>query len=172
MSTHYRTLGVARNATPEEIKAAYRARARQFHPDKTGDLAGVEHFKRVAEAYRTLSDPAGRAEYDRSLRLPTTVGELLQSGFGRRWLGRIFPSPPKAPKRGADQLLICSLPEALARDGGFFTHAALSKPILVPAGMCASQLWTTVVGAGAPGANGGDSGDLVVVFFREEEQEK
>lgn len=168
MATHYGVLGVSQHATPEEIKAAYRAQARRFHPDKAGDEANVEHFKLVAEAYRTLSDLARRAEYDRSLRIPATVAELLTSGFGRCWLDRIFPSPPKAPKRGADQVLVCPLPKTLVRDGGFFTHPLLLKPILVPARVSSDQLWTVVVGAGAPGANGGDAGDLGIVFLSEE----
>jgi len=58
---HYSTLGVARTATPEEIKKAYRRLASQHHPDKGGDTA---KFQQIEEAYRTLSDPQSRAAYD------------------------------------------------------------------------------------------------------------
>lgn len=61
MSDHYATLGVAKTATPDEIKRAYRKLASQHHPDKGGDTA---MFQKVEEAYRTLSDPQARAQYD------------------------------------------------------------------------------------------------------------
>jgi DnaJ-class molecular chaperone len=61
MSDHYQTLGVAKTATPDEIKKAYRKLASQHHPDKGGDTA---MFQKIEEAYRTLSDPQKRQEYD------------------------------------------------------------------------------------------------------------
>ena len=61
MSDHYQTLGVQRNATPEEIKKAYRKLAGQHHPDKGGDKA---KFQSVQAAYEVLSDANKRAQYD------------------------------------------------------------------------------------------------------------
>jgi len=58
---HYSTLGVSKAATPEEIKKAYRKLASQHHPDKGGDTA---KFQEIEEAYRVLSDPAQRQQYD------------------------------------------------------------------------------------------------------------
>lgn len=58
---YYSTLGVARNATPDEIKKAYRRLANQHHPDKGGDSA---MFQQIQEAYSTLSDPQKKAQYD------------------------------------------------------------------------------------------------------------
>lgn len=63
MSDHYQTLGVSRDATPEEIKKAYRRLARQLHPDV--NPGAEEQFKRVSAAYDVLSDPAKRGTYDR-----------------------------------------------------------------------------------------------------------
>lgn len=57
----YRELGVSRDATTSEIKSAYKARAKQTHPDAGG---AKEEFQRVAAAYALLSDPARRADYD------------------------------------------------------------------------------------------------------------
>ena len=58
---YYEVLGVAKTASPEEIKRAYRKLASQHHPDKGGDTA---KFQQVEEAYRVLSDPQKRAEFD------------------------------------------------------------------------------------------------------------
>lgn len=65
--THYNTLGVADSATQDEIKKAYRKLASQHHPDKGGDTA---KFQEIEAAYRTLSDPAQREQYDHDQRNP------------------------------------------------------------------------------------------------------
>ena len=62
---YYEVLGVAKNATDEEIKKAYRAKALQYHPDKNqGNAAAEEMFKKINEAYSVLSDSKKRADYD------------------------------------------------------------------------------------------------------------
>lgn len=69
---YYKTLGVARNATKEEIKKAYRALAHKYHPDKGGDEA---HFKEINEAYQILSDEKKRSQYDQ-------FGHIFEGGGG------------------------------------------------------------------------------------------
>ena len=61
---YYATLGVARDATPEEIKRAYRRLARELHPDINPDAETQEKFKEVTAAYEVLSDPEKRQMYD------------------------------------------------------------------------------------------------------------
>jgi curved DNA-binding protein len=63
---YYKELGVGKNATPAEIKKAYRALANKYHPDKAkGDKAAEEKFKEINEANEVLSDPVKRKKYDR-----------------------------------------------------------------------------------------------------------
>lgn len=61
MTDHYSTLGLSKDATPDDIKRAYRKLASQHHPDKGGDK---EKFQEIQQAYGVLSDPEKKAEYD------------------------------------------------------------------------------------------------------------
>jgi curved DNA-binding protein len=66
---YYELLGVERGSAPEDIKKAFRRLARQYHPDlNPGDKAAEEKFKEFNEAYRVLSDPATRSQYDQFTR--------------------------------------------------------------------------------------------------------
>ena len=83
---HYQTLGVAKNATPDEIKKAYRKLASQHHPDKGGDTA---MFQKIEEAYRILSDPQKRQEYDSPN--PFSGRNGFPEGFGSMFTDNMDP---------------------------------------------------------------------------------
>jgi len=71
---HYQTLGVAKNATTDEIKKAYRKLAAIHHPDKGGDTA---EFQKIQQAYEILSDPEKKQQYDN----PNPFAQGMHSGF-------------------------------------------------------------------------------------------
>ena len=75
MSDYYQTLGVARDASPEQIKKAYRQLAMKLHPDVATEADAGDRFKAVAEAYEVLADPKKKDLYDRG-------GDPLGGGLG------------------------------------------------------------------------------------------
>lgn len=78
----YETLGVADEASAEEIRKSYRKLAQKYHPDtNSGDTEAEEKFKEISEAYSTLSDDEQRKEYDQVRRVAGSGGF---QGFGGR----------------------------------------------------------------------------------------
>jgi len=80
---HYETLGVARDATDEEIKRAYKKLARTHHPDvNPGDNGSEAKFKEIGAAYEVLSDPERRSRYDRFGTDQPGAGDQFGGGLG------------------------------------------------------------------------------------------
>ena len=74
----YAVLGVARDASPDEIRGAYRRAARASHPDlHPGDASAIARFKRVQLAYEVLADPVRRAAYDAPPAPPAPVAPAV-----------------------------------------------------------------------------------------------
>jgi molecular chaperone DnaJ len=108
---YYDVLELGRNATPEEIKRAFRRLARRHHPDvNPEDPESEARFKELAEAYEVLGDPERRAQYDFYGQVspgPTYPGDLFGDFGGFGSLIDAFFGPRRAtarprPRRGAD----------------------------------------------------------------------
>ncbi|MBC7990498.1 MAG: molecular chaperone DnaJ [Luteimonas sp.] len=126
---YYETLGVARTASEEELKKAYRRCAMKHHPDRNpGDAAALEAFKECKEAYEVLTDPAKRRSYDAHGHAAFEHG-VGGAGGGQGYadmgdifgdiFGNIFGGGgpgARAPRRGADigYVMELDLDEAVA----------------------------------------------------------
>jgi len=139
---YYGVLGVAENASQDDIKKAYRSLAKQYHPDANPDNPEAgERFKEIGEAYRVLSDPDSRKKYDQMRRLGA-VGSFARGarpgagGRGFRFediadvggIGDIFSSifdfgrrgqqQRSGPERGRNVEYLVEIPLRIAARGG------------------------------------------------------
>ncbi|MEX0973383.1 MAG: DnaJ C-terminal domain-containing protein [Solirubrobacterales bacterium] len=183
----YKVLGVAKKASDDEIKKAYRKLARKYHPDRNpDDAAAEEKFKQVQGAYDTLSDPEKREQYDsggmhgafggaEAGRNPFTagpagsggfvdIGDLLSSMFGGGGGGasgrRGFP-----PQPGRDLETEVQLGFKQALNGAEVAVPGAGGKrykAKIPAGV-RNGARIRLAGKGEPGPEGGPPGDLYVV---------
>ncbi|MFM6974421.1 MAG: molecular chaperone DnaJ [Agromyces sp.] len=137
MADHYEVLGVARDASIDDIKKAYRRLARELHPDVNPSEDAAERFKDVTHAYDVLSDPESRQRYD--LGGDSGFGGFGGQGFGG--FGDIFETffgggaqgPRSRAQRGEDALLMVDVDLAEVMFG---THTELNVDTAVRCETC------------------------------------
>lgn len=189
MQDPYAVLGVARNASQDAIKKAYRKLAKELHPDvNPGDKAVEQRFKEVSAAYNLLSDKEKRAKFDRgeinadgTPRYDSVFHQAYSGGggpgfgfgggdfedlfsdlFSRGWSGRA----QRAQARGKDaQYSVQSSFEEAAKGGRrrVRLHDGKTIDLTIPAGTEDGQT-LRLRGQGMPGLGGGPAGDALITI--------
>lgn len=182
---YYETLGIKRDASKADIKKAFREAAKKHHPDKGGD---AEKFKKINEAYETLSDEGKKSNYDRFGKagaqggfgggqgfggfggfqggaqnvnfddINDIFGSFFGGGFGGNWQDR--------PRRGSDLEVEVTLTFEEAINGTkkkFKSEYSADKniEIKIPQGIGHGDT-LRMSGKGETGQNGGPAGDLYI----------
>jgi DnaJ-class molecular chaperone len=184
----YQVLGVARGADADDIKQAYRALARELHPDlNPGNRRSEDRFKEVSAAYDFLSDATRRAQYDageidatgapkrRASSRAHTGGARAGFGFGdnvddilsellrRKEQGRSQAGAPR-PRKGGDMhhALTVGFVEAAAGASKRVTLiSGRTVDVRIPPGTVEGQT-LRLKGQGHPGSHGGEAGDAFI----------
>ncbi|WP_419553360.1 molecular chaperone DnaJ [Candidatus Poriferisodalis sp.] len=142
---YYELLGVSRDVTENDLKRAYRGKAREHHPDANpGDDGAEARFKEISEAYAVLSDPEARARYDRfgheGLRggmggpaFDFDLSDIFESFFGGNPFRSGRSRRPAGPPRGDDHETVVDLDFA---EAVFGTDRPIEVRTLVPCDDC------------------------------------
>ena len=181
---YYAELDVSKDASQKEIKKAFRALARKFHPDNNPNNKRAEtKFKEINEAYETLSDKEVRKEYDHAREMGYFVGdpgghqqyvrvEDMFGGGGGSSSQDLFTgfqdlfgtaARQQRPQQGADITgeISLSFHEALSGPTREFYVRDQVVKVKIPAGI-ADGARVRIKGKGGPGAHGGPPGDIFV----------
>jgi curved DNA-binding protein len=188
---YYKILGISKTASEEDIRKAYRKLARKLHPDlNPNDKEAHKKFQQINEANEVLSDPEKRKKYDQygenwqhaeefekarqsgagsgghQRRHPDDVFSDFGEGQYSDFFEQMFGSGARTAKfRGQDYQaeLHLSLRDAAKTHSQTLTVNGKNIRITIPAGVEDGQV-IRLKNHGAPGANGGPSGDLYITF--------
>ena len=141
MTDYYEILGVSRDASPDQIKKAYRKLARELHPDVAGDDSG-DKFKDVTRAYEVLGNAEKRQSYDRG-HDPSSPGGGGGGGFGFQDIFETFfgggqsqRGPVPRSRRGQDALVRLDIDLS---EAAFGTRRELKVETAVVCGTCSGS---------------------------------
>lgn len=181
MKDYYQELGVARGASEQEIKQAYRKLARKYHPDiNPGDKAAEVRFKAINEAYEVLADKEKREKYDRfggdwkryeqagpGFDYSENFADIFETLFGANRRSGSGGFNARASGQDIDQPVEITLEEAFTGTQRSMQIAAPYSPsrtitVKIPAGVDTGTR-VRVPGEGGAGFNGGGRGDLYLV---------
>jgi len=189
---YYKILGVSKNATDKEIKAAYRKLARKYHPDLNPDDKEAEiKFKEINEANEVLSDPENRAKYDkygkdwkhgeefekaRREQQRQHSQQYSRESFGDHDYSDFFESmfggsrssagrrhAPKFKGQDYHAELNLDLKDVYTSQKQVLTVNSKKIRLTIPAGVENGQV-IKIKGKGGQGINGGPNGDLFIKF--------
>jgi len=180
---YYKVLGTDKNATAEDIKKAYRKLARKLHPDlNPNDKEASKKFQQINEANEVLSDPEKRKKYDQYGKdwqhseqfekqnqqrqrqssqdfSDSDFSSFFESMFGESGRGRSV----KFKGQDYESPIRLTLTEAMETHQQTLTLDQKSIRVTIPAGIADGQI-IKLKGYGAPGVNGGPSGDLYLTM--------
>ncbi len=186
---YYEILGVARSATQEDIKKAYRQQAKKYHPDANPNNPEAERrFKEINEAYEILGDPQKRSQYDafgsgqgfggfrpnaggQTYVDMENLADLFSSMFGGAGAGstrgqaganRTYTRVNQMRGQDIEQPVSISLKEAYEGTTRIVTRNGQQKKVAIPPGSTDGTK-VRLSGEGSPGAFGGTAGDLFLV---------
>ncbi len=189
----YETLSLARDATPEQVRSAYRKLAKKYHPDlNPGNAAAEERFKAVNTANELLSDPEKRAQFDRgeidaagdpTAPEPPRYRRYADAAEGARYqagadedfqFGDIFGdflnrSGERLRMRGADAryaLSVAFLDTVTGATRTLTLPDGRTLDVRIPPGIEDGQV-LRLKGQGGPGLNGGPPGDALIEVHAE-----
>ncbi len=195
LKNYYKTLGVARDASADDIKKAYRKLARQFHPDVSKVANAEQRMKEINEAYGVLSDADKRAAYDNPASAGGDAGYAPPPGWGGRdgaddaaaadFFANLFGQGGRQGKgfrmRGDDRHASISIDLADAYTGaqramllqmpriaadGRVVSEERTLQVKIPKGVREGQ-HMRLAGQGMPGIGGAEAGDLFLeVHFK------
>ncbi|MCX6271167.1 MAG: J domain-containing protein [Bacteroidetes bacterium] len=191
---YYKILGIEKNASPEQVKKAYRKLARKYHPDiNPSDKNANANFQQINEANEVLSDPEKRKKYDqygkdwqhaeqfeKAQQYQEKSSGYNQSGYSGAqdegdfsdFFGSMFGRAANAGRsrqvkyRGTDYTaeIHLNLTDAYETHKQTMTVDGKNIRITIPAGIENGQT-IKISGHGGPGKNGGPNGDLYITFL-------
>lgn len=180
---YYKVLGIQKNATPEEIKKAYRKLAMKYHPDRNRDDSEAEEkFKEINEANEVLSNPEKRSIYDRfghegvnqsssaggarGFRGFEDVSSIFEEFFGGAFggfggFGGFGANRPRQGKSYKIPITITLKEAFLGKTVKISTPNGIKKEVKIPAGVI-DGMELRLKGLGEKGQNGGPDGDVLI----------